>query len=110
MPDNLVLLVAGLILSIGIISFLAGMLLLIRTVTSDEVKNMALQTTRLVQKGFAEDVAGLVGNATNLMETMNQLVQDRRGASVVLLGFGTMLMIAICVFVYFVYKVKKNDC
>jgi hypothetical protein len=106
MPDFLVIIVAALVLSVGIGSFLTGMLLMIRSFSNNEVGDVALQTTRLVQKGLAEDVAGLVGNATNLMETMNQLAEDRRGASVVLLVFGTALMIIVCIFVYFVYKVK----
>ena len=105
MPEILVIIVATLILSVGIISFLVGMWLMIRTVASDEVKNMAVQTTRLVQKGMAEDVAGLVGNANNLMETMSRLSQDKRGASVVLLVFGTAWMIIVCVFVYFIYRI-----
>jgi hypothetical protein len=105
MPEILVIVGAILILSVGIISFLVGMWLMIRTISSSEVKNLAVQTTRLVQKGLAEDVAGLVGNANNLMETMSRLSEDKRGASVVLLVFGTAWMIIVCVFVYFIYRI-----
>lgn len=55
----------------------------------DEVKVIAQQTTKLAHKGIAEDVAGLVGNASSLIESLNQLIRTTSGVGVflVLIGF-----------------------
>ena len=52
--------------------------------SSSEVKALATQTARLAQKGIAEEVAGLVGNASTLVDAMDQLVRTTRGIGIFL--------------------------
>jgi hypothetical protein len=63
-------------------------------VLGGEVRQIAEQTARLAQKGIAEEIAGLVGNASTLVESLNQLVRTAAGVGVLLMIIGLMLMAA----------------
>jgi hypothetical protein len=82
---------AGMFL-VGLLTFLMGVFTLSARTASNEVKSLAAQTARLAHKGLAEDVAGLVGNATSLLDAMNQLVKTTRGVGMMLALFGLSLM------------------
>jgi len=92
--NNVLLVMAVLVFVLGVITCLTGILILSRRATGKEVKTLTAQTTALAQKGLAEDVAGLVGNATSLMNAMNQLVLTTAGVGVFLTILG-LLMIGI---------------
>lgn len=80
----------------GMLTTAAGIIILATRVTSKDLKTLAVQTTRLAQKGLAEEVAGLVGNASALLEAMNQLVRTTAGVGAFLTLFGLALMIVAC--------------
>ena len=67
-----------------------------------------MQTAKLAQKGLAEDVAGLVGNAANLMDSMNQLTRTTRGVGVVLVLFGSLMIAGSCVLAFLVYRMNAT--
>lgn len=85
--------VAGVLLGLGLISILAGIIILVTRVLGGEVKTIATQTARLAQKGLADEVAGLVGNASALVQALDQLVRTAAGVAVFLVILG-LLMIA----------------
>jgi len=90
-----ILLVMTLILfSLGLISTIAGILILTLRAAGKDVRTLATQTTRLAQKGLAEEVAGLVGNASALLEAVNKLVRTTAGVGVFLTVLGLLLMIS----------------
>ena len=78
---------------LGGISFLAGVIILILNASGKEVKALSNQAARLVQKGMAESVAGLVGNLANLLDSMDQLVRTARGIGVFLMVCGALVML-----------------
>ncbi len=86
----IVIVMAGL----GAISLAAGIFILFRKVMGDELKVIATQTTRLAQKGIAEEISGLVGNASALLDALNQLVKTTTGVGVFLSLIGFILMVA----------------
>ncbi|UCH59368.1 MAG: hypothetical protein JSV61_14270 [Anaerolineales bacterium] len=89
-----ILLVMVLILfSLGLIATIAGILILTLRAAGKDVRTLATQTTRLAQKGLAEEVAGLVGNASALLEAVNKLVRTTAGVGVFLTVLGLLLMI-----------------
>ena len=90
--SNLVIYLDALLFLIGAGAFVAGMLNLTLRAASSEIKSLAAQTARLAQKGVAEDVAGLVGNATALLDSMNQLGRTARGVGMMLCLLGLALM------------------
>lgn len=78
---------------LGAITLLIGILLLITRSAGKEVRALATQTARLAKKGIAEDVAGLVGNASNLLSATNELVRTSAGIGVFLAILGFLLMV-----------------
>ncbi len=91
--DLKLLMVIGLFL-LGAITLLIGILLLVTRSAGKEVRALTTQTAQLVKKGIAEDVAGLVGNASNLLSATNDLVRTSAGIGVFLAILGFLLMTA----------------
>lgn len=83
--------VIGLFL-LGIITLLIGILILITRSAGKEVRTLATQTAQLAKKGLAEDVVGLVGNASALLGATNDLVRTSAGIGVFLAILGFALM------------------
>lgn len=89
--DITLLMVVGLFV-LGAITLLIGILLLITRSAGKEVRTLATQTAQLAKKGIAEDVAGLVGNASTLLRATNDLVRTSAGIGVFLAVLGFLLM------------------
>jgi len=89
--DIKLMMVIGLFL-LGIITLLVGIILLITRSAGKEVRTLATQTAQLAKKGIAEDVAGLVGNASTLLSATNELVRTSAGIGVFLAVLGFALM------------------
>lgn len=91
---DLVLMIAGSMAVLGIVSIAAGIFLLVVRSGGATVHSIASQATRLAQKGLAEEVAGLVGNASALVEALNQLVRTSAGVGIFLVVFGFCMLFA----------------
>jgi hypothetical protein len=91
-PSDILLIMAVTSFLLGVITFIVGIMILTRRAAGREVQTLTAQTTRLAQKGLAEDVAGLVGNATTLLDTLNQLILTTAGIGVFLTILGLLLM------------------
>jgi hypothetical protein len=105
-PFNLAVLIIGMLFLLGMITFIAGILILAFRASSGDVKMLVTQTARLAQKGLAEDVAGLVGNASNLVDAMNQLVRTTRGVGIFLTIMGTAMMGIACWLAIQIYEIN----
>jgi hypothetical protein len=91
--DIKLLMVMGLFI-LGAITLLVGIILLITRSAGKEVRSLATQTAKLAKKGIAEDVSGLVGNASSLLSATNELVRTSAGIGVFLAVLGFLLMAA----------------
>ena len=91
---ELLLIMAFSLFVLGMLTSITGILILTTRVTSKDLRTIANQTSRLAQKGLAEEVAGLVGNASSLLDAMNQLVRTTAGVGVFLTILGLCLMCA----------------
>ncbi|MEN4013273.1 MAG: hypothetical protein AB1453_06570 [Chloroflexota bacterium] len=91
--NDFLLTTAGVALALGVLMWLIGVTLLVSRVLGGDVKRIAEQTTRLAQKGIAEEIAGLVGNASTLIESLNQMIRTTAGIGAFLVIAG-MLMVA----------------
>jgi hypothetical protein len=78
----------------GVISLASGIFVLFRKVMGDELRVIANQTTRLAQKGISEEITGLVGNASSLLDALNQLVKTTTGVGVFMTLIGFILLVA----------------
>ncbi len=79
---------------LGIVSMGAGVFILVtKVIMGDDLKVIAQQTAKIAQKGISEDVAGLVGNASSLIESLNQLVKTTSGIGIFLILAGFLLVL-----------------
>ncbi len=85
---------------VGLLSMLAGILILVTRVAGRDVRVIANQTAQLAQKGIAEDISGLVGNASSLIDALNQLVRTTSGIGIFLVIVGFLLAL----FAFFLVK------
>ncbi|MFM8320395.1 MAG: hypothetical protein ACKOC5_05715 [Chloroflexota bacterium] len=90
---DMVLFLVGILFLVGLVTFVIGLLILVLRASSSDVQLLAAQAGRLVQKGMTEQVAGLVGNATVLLDSLNQLVRNTRGVGIFLTFTGLGLMV-----------------
>jgi hypothetical protein len=89
--DFILTMATGLFL-MGLICLAAGIILLVVRATGQDVRTIAEQSVKLAQKGLAEDVSGLVGNASALVNAMNQLAQTTAGIGIFLMIIGLVLI------------------
>ena len=92
-PNNILIILTAVLFSLGVITFIAGVVILAFSAADRGIKTLAEQATNLAKKGIAEDVAGLVGNAANLLNGVNQLTRTRTGIGVFLTVLGLVMMI-----------------
>lgn len=89
---NIILLMVVTIFGLGIFSFIMGIIILVTKAMGKDVRTLAAQTTKLAQKGMAEDVTGLVGNASALMTALQQMVKTAAGIGLFLVLLGISLI------------------
>jgi hypothetical protein len=89
---QLLLIMSVLLFGLGVLTSITGVIILATRAAGRDMRTIANQTTQLAQKGLAEDVAGLVGNASALLDAMNKLVRTTAGVGVFLTLFGLVLM------------------
>ncbi len=90
---DIMLLVVASLAVLGGLSFLAGFILLLRQGVGNAAQSIATQAANLAQKGIAEEVAGLVGNARSLVDALNQLVRTTAGIGIFLIIFGFLVLL-----------------
>lgn len=91
-PYSVILIMSVTGFLLGLVTFIAGIVILLFRPSNSDVKALITQTTALAQKGIAEDVAGLVGHVSSLLESLNQLVKTTSGVGIMLVILGVLLM------------------
>jgi hypothetical protein len=77
----------------GIISVGAGVYILIARSVGTDIREITEQTTKLAQKGITDEIAGLVGNASSLIDAINNLIRTTTGIGIFLIMIGCLLLI-----------------
>lgn len=90
-PDFLLTMATGLLL-LGVISFAIALYLLVSKAVGKDTRTIAEQTAELAKKGIADDVSGLVGNASSLLNALDQLVKTSAGIGIFLMIISIILM------------------
>ncbi len=98
---DLVFILAASLTLLGVISIGAGIVVLVTRVSGKAVKTIAAQATRLGQKGLTEEITGLVGNASSLMEAIDQLARTSTGIGVFLVLFGFIMLVSAFLMIKF---------
>ena len=103
--DQLMLLMAISLFTLGLLGVIIGITILVTRTASKEVRTLATQTTRLAQKGLSDDIVGLVGNTSALLEALNALVRTTAGIGVFITIVGLLMMVASGWFAYQLYSI-----
>ena len=82
--EDLALLMIATIFLLGMCTFLLGIFVLAKQALGSDLNTLKAQTSELAQKGITQDVAGLVGNASALMDALQQLVRTTAGIGIFL--------------------------
>ena len=98
-PQNVMLMVAASLAVLGILAIIAGFFLLVRQAAGNAIQTIANQTENLAQKGIAEELSGLVGNARSLVDALNQLVRTTAGIGIFLTVAGFIMLLAAFILV-----------
>lgn len=104
-PLFLLMVIAITLFLLGMGLFISGAVILILRVDGRQVKVLATQTVNLAQKGLTDDIPGLVGNATSLLEALNQLLRTTAGIGGFLTILGLLLIGAACWLAIQIYPV-----
>lgn len=103
--DQLMLLMAITFFILGLLGVIIGIIILVTRTASQEVRTIATQTTRLAQKGLSDDIVGLVGNTSALLEALNALVRTTAGIGVFITIVGLLMMVASGWIAYQLYSI-----
>jgi hypothetical protein len=91
--DTLLVMAAALFF-LGMCILTMGMFVLVTRTMNKDLRNISAQTAKMVQKGIAEDMAGLVGNASALLDGVSNLVKTAAGVGIFLTAIGLGMMAA----------------
>ncbi len=78
---------------IGLITFGIGISILVTNTMGKDLRTMTAQTVKLAQKGLAEEVSGLVGNASTLLNALNGMVHTAQGIGLFLTVTGVIIIL-----------------
>jgi hypothetical protein len=90
--SDTLLIMASALFFLGMCVLALGIFVLITKAMGKNVSILSAQTAKLAQKGITEDMAGLVGNASALMSSLNDLVKTATGIGIFLAVLGLGLM------------------
>lgn len=90
---DVLFMLAMVIASMGFITFMLGVFVLVGRALGREMRTLAAQTSQLAQKGLGGELPGLVGNASLLFESIQRLVKTAQGIGVFLVLLGTGLIV-----------------
>lgn len=90
-PNFILTLATGLTL-LGMISIVIGIIILVSRSIGKDIQTIANQTTSMAEKGIAEDISGLVGNASVLLNSLESLIKTTSGIGIFLIFLGILLI------------------
>jgi hypothetical protein len=90
--EDLITLLTLVFMGLGLISFITGFIVLLTRVLGKGITKIAKETQKVVQKGITEEIASIIGNASVLIDSLNQMVTTAAGIGVFLMVLGVLLM------------------
>ena len=90
--EDLITLLTLVFMGLGLISFITGFIVLLTRVLGKGITQIAKETQKVVQKGITEEIASIIGNASVLIDSLNQMVTTAAGIGVFLMILGVLLM------------------
>lgn len=91
--DTLLLMAAALFF-LGMCTLAMGLFVLVTRTMNKDIKSISAHASKLMQKGIADELAGLASNASSLLETISQLVRTAAGVGIFVTALGLGMMAA----------------
>ncbi|MEX1143273.1 MAG: hypothetical protein WEC16_00400 [Anaerolineales bacterium] len=91
--DTLLIMAAALFF-LGMCTLAMGLFVLVTRTMNADIKNISSHAAKMMQKGIAEEMAGLAGNASALLDTISQLVRTAAGVGIFVTALGLGMMAA----------------
>ena len=83
--NDLILILSFVILAMGVITFIVGIFTLAFKINSEDFNEISSQTAKLMNKGMSEDFSGMIGNASSLLQSINEMARTKAGVGMFLL-------------------------
>lgn len=83
---------ATILFLMGLVVLAISIFILTRQAVGRDIQTIAKQTTKLAEKGITENIAGLVGNASSLINALHDLSKSNTGIGVFLVLLGIVLL------------------
>ena len=78
---------------IGLITFATGVAVLVIRSIGQDTRAISKTIAQFAQKGIADDISGMMGNASALMAATSNLIQTTKGIGVFLVISGSVFMV-----------------
>jgi len=99
--NDFVLTLAGVVLFLGVISFIVGLFTLAFKIISGDFSKISKQSAQLISKGLTDDVSDLMGNTSSLLDSLTQMSKTRAGVGMFL------IIVAFVLFIVAYYLVTR---
>jgi hypothetical protein len=90
--EDLITLLTLVFMGLGLITFITGFIVLLTRVLGEGISQIGKETQKVVQKGITEEIASIIGNASVLIDSLNQMVTTAAGIGVFLMILCVLLM------------------
>ena len=97
--NQIILIVALVLFVLGVCSLILSIIILARSAMSRNIQAIADSTTKLAEKGITDGVSGLVGNASLLISSLNDLSKSNTGIGIFLVFLSLVLFAAAYYFI-----------
>lgn len=89
---QVVMIVAIVMFSLGLICLILSIVILTKQVIGRNIQTIADQTAKLAEKGITDGVSGLVGNASLLISSLNDLARSNAGIGIFFVFLSLVLL------------------
>lgn len=89
-PENILLTMTISLFLLGTVTLAIGIVILLTRTLGRDVRAIATQTQKMTEKGFTQELSGLVGNASALLSATNQMIRTTSGVGVFLAILGLL--------------------
>jgi len=90
--NDFLLTLAVAVLVMGILSFIVGIFIMAFRVINEDFNKISSETAKLVNKGLTDDISNLVGTASSLLQSINEMARTKAGVGMFLLIVSFVLM------------------
>jgi len=96
--NQIILSISVVLFAMGIICLVLSVFILAKQAMSRNIQTIADATTKLAEKGITDGVSGLVGNASLLIGSLNDLAKSNTGIGVFLVFLSLVLFAGVYYF------------